>query len=99
MYAIRSYYAFDQAKIDYQDILLAELSDTFHPLGKLVTVAANGEVAELKSSAANSVDWVNVMAYDMNWGTAEHSTYDDSIAALQLYESVGIPKEKSYNFV
>ena len=86
--------SFDQAKIDYQDILLAELSDTLHPLEKLVTVAANGEVAELKSSAANSVDWVNIMAYDMNWGTAEHSTYVDSIAALTLYESVGIPKEK-----
>jgi len=86
--------AFDQAKIDNQDILLSDLASTLHPLGKFVTVAANGEVAELKDSAANSVDWVNVMAYDMNWGTAEHSTYDDSIAALGLYESVGIPKEK-----
>ena len=86
--------AFDQAKIDYQDILLAELSNELHPLGKLLTVAANGEVAELKANAASSVDWVNVMAYDMNWGTAEHSTYADSIAALALYESIGIPKDK-----
>lgn len=86
--------AFDQTKIDYQDILLSDLASALHPQGKLLTVAANGEVVELKSSAANSVDWVNVMAYDMNWGTAEHSTYSDSIAALGLYESVGIPKEK-----
>ena len=86
--------AFDQAKIDNQDALLSDLAVALHPQGKLLTVAANGEVAELKSSASNYVDWVNVMAYDMNWGTAEHSTYSDSIAALGLYESVGIPKEK-----
>ena len=84
----------NQEKIDNQDVLLAELAATLHPMGKLVTVAANGEVVELKASAANSVDWVNVMAYDMNWGTAEHSTFSDSVNALQIYESVGIPKEK-----
>ncbi len=84
----------DQTKIDNQDILLSDLSNTLQPLGKLVTVAANGEVAELKSSAAGSVDWVNVMAYDMNWGNAEHSTFSDSVASLQMYENAGIPKEK-----
>jgi GH18 family chitinase len=84
----------NQQKIDNQDVLLADLSNTLHPIGKLVTVAANGEAVELKSSAANSVDWVNVMAYDMNWGTAEHSTFADSVKSLQDYESAGIPKEK-----
>ena len=84
----------DQTKIDNQDILLLELANGLHPLGKIVTVAVNAEVVELKSSAANSVDWVNVMAYDMNWGSAEHSTYADAIASLQRYESEGIPKEK-----
>ena len=84
----------DQTKIDNQDILLSDLSNTLQPLGKLVTVAANGELSELKSSAAGSVDWVNVMAYDMNWGNAEHSTFLDSAASLQMYEDEGIPKEK-----
>ena len=84
----------DQAKIDNQDILLLELVNGLHPLGKLVTVAANGEIVELKSNAGNSVDWVNIMAYDMNWGSAEHSTYMDSVAALERYQSEGISKEK-----
>lgn len=84
----------NQQKIDNQDVLLADLSNTLHPIGKLVTVAANGEAVELKASAANSVDWVNVMAYDMNWGTSEHSTFADSVKSLQDYESAGIPKEK-----
>ena len=84
----------DQTKIDNQDILLLEIVNGLHPLGKLVTVAANGEVVELKANAGNSVDWVNIMAYDMNWGYAEHSTYADSVAALERYQTEGILKEK-----
>jgi len=84
----------DQTKIDNQGILLLELVNGLHPLGKLVTVAANGEVVELKSNAGNFVDWVNIMAYDMNWGSAEHSTYADSVAALERYQTEGISKEK-----
>jgi len=84
----------DSTKINNQDVLLSALSNTLQPMGKLVTVAANGEVVELKSSATNSVDWINVMAYDMNWGNAEHSTFTDAVAALQRYENEGIPKEK-----
>jgi chitinase len=83
-----------QEKIENQDLLLADLSNALRPLGKLVTVAANGEIAELQSSASGSVDWVNVMAYDMNWGSAEHSTFDDSVSSLQRYETEGIPKDK-----
>jgi len=84
----------NQQKIDYQDILLEDLASKLHPLGKLVTVAVNGEVVELKESSANYVDWVNVMAYDMHWGTAEHSTFVDSVDAIKSYESIGISKEK-----
>ncbi len=84
----------DQTKIDQQDILLSELSNALHPLGKIVTVSVNGDTLELKPSAVNYVDWVNVMAYDMNWNNAEHSTFNDAVAALQRYENAGIPKEK-----
>ncbi len=84
----------NQEKIENQDLLFADLSNALHTLGKSVTVAANGEIIELQSSASGSVDWVNVMAYDMNWGSAEHSTFDDSVAALQRYETEGIPKDK-----
>ena len=84
----------DQIKIDNQDILLSDLADALHPLGKIVTVAANGDIVELKSSATNSIDWVNIMAYDMNWSNAEHSTFSDSVSALQRYETLGISKEK-----
>ena len=84
----------DPAKIDNLDILLSDLSNTLHPMGKIVTVAANADVLELKASAENSVDWVNVMAYDMNWGNAEHSTFADALEGLERYENEGISKEK-----
>ncbi len=84
----------NQQKIDYQDVLLEDLASKLHPLEKIVTVAVNGEVVELKESSANHVDWVNIMAYDMNWGTAEHSTFVDSADAIKSYESIGISKEK-----
>jgi len=84
----------NQEKINTQDILLTDLSNVLHPLGKLVTVSVIGNVVELKSSAANSIDWVNVMAFNMNHDNTHHSSFDDSIATLHGYENVGIPKEK-----
>ena len=84
----------NQEKIDNQDILLSDLSNVLHPLGKLVTVSVIGNVVELKPTAANSVDWVNVMAFNMNEKNINHSSFDDSIATLHGYENAGIPKEK-----
>jgi GH18 family chitinase/PKD repeat protein len=75
-------------------ILLQDLGAALLPSGKLVTVAVNGERMELRSSAISSLSWVNVMAYDLNWNNAEHSTYNGAVAALDLYENEGIPKEK-----
>jgi chitodextrinase len=49
---------------------------------------------ELRSSAVSSLSWINVMAYDLNWNNAEHSTFNGAVAALDLYENAGIPKEK-----
>ncbi|HUU48100.1 MAG TPA: glycosyl hydrolase family 18 protein, partial [Nitrosopumilaceae archaeon] len=82
----------NQAKIDNQDILLSELADTLHPLGKTVTVTVHGDIIDLKEN--DSIDWVHVMAYDMNGLSAEHSTFEDSVTALKMYEDIGIPKDK-----
>jgi GH18 family chitinase len=82
----------NQTKIDSQDILLTELADTLHPLGKTITLAVSGSKIDLKTN--DSIDWIHVMAYDMNWNNAEHSTFDDSVSALKMYEDIGIPKDK-----
>jgi hypothetical protein len=83
-----------EAKKDNFVLLLSDLSDALLPDGKLVTVAVNAERVELRASAINSLSWINIMAYDMNWNNAEHSTFSDAVAALDRYESIGIPKEK-----
>jgi GH18 family chitinase len=61
---------------------------------KLVTVAVNAERLDLFPSSADDVDWVNLMAYDMNWRHGEHSNFEDAVAALERYEVEGIPAEK-----
>jgi GH18 family chitinase len=61
---------------------------------KLVTVAVNAERIDLFPSSKYDIDWVNVMAYDMNWRHGNHSNFDDAVAALEMYEEVGIPEEK-----
>lgn len=83
-----------EAKKDNFALLLSDLSDALQPDGKLVTVAVNADRVELRASAVNSLSWVNIMAYDMNWNNAEHSTFSDAVAALDRYEAIGIPKEK-----
>jgi PKD repeat protein len=83
-----------ETKKDNYALLLQDLGAALLPSGKLLTVAVNGERMELRNSAVNSLSWVNVMAYDLNWNNAEHSTYNGAVAALNLYENAGIPKEK-----
>ena len=84
----------NQEKIDNQDVLLADLADTLRPKGKLISTSVLGNQVELKSNVTNNVDWVNVMAYNMNDGVGHHSDFDDSISSLHEYGKVGIPKEK-----
>ncbi len=61
---------------------------------KLVTVAVNAERIDLFPSSKYDIDWVNVMAYDMNWRHGEHSNFVDAVAALERYENEGIPADK-----
>ena len=83
-----------EIKKDNFVLLLSDLSAALQPDGKFVTVAVNAERVELRASTVNSLSWINIMAYDMNWNSAEHSTFSDAVAALDRYEANGIPKEK-----
>jgi GH18 family chitinase len=65
------------------------------PEDKLLTVAVNAERIDLFQESEDDVDWVNIMAYDMNWRKGEHSNFDDSVAALERYAvEVGIAEDK-----
>jgi len=79
-----------------QKILLHDLRTGLDELPeyKLLTVAVNAERIDLFPESADDVDWVNLMAYDMNWRRGEHSNFNDSVAALAEYVRIGIPEDK-----
>ncbi len=79
-----------------QKILLHDLRTGLDELPeyKLLTVAVNAERIDLFPESADDVDWVNLMAYDMNWRRGEHSNFNDSVAALAEYVGIGIPEDK-----
>ncbi|MCH7757210.1 MAG: PKD domain-containing protein [Thaumarchaeota archaeon] len=97
------YYELDGVDIDWEPIdtetkknnqaILLDVLKTALP-DKLVTVAVNAERLDLYPDSADDVDWVNLMAYDMNWRHGEHSNFDDAVAALERYVAEGIPEEK-----
>ena len=39
----------------------------------------------------DDLDWVAVMAYDMNWDNADHSTYAGAVAAMRFWEGLPVP--------
>jgi len=80
-----------------QKILLHDLRTELDKLSdrKILTVAVNAERIDLFKESENDVDWVNIMAYDMNWRKGPHSTFEDSVAALERYAlEVGIAEDK-----
>lgn len=75
---------------------LAELYDSLNPLGKVISIAGNPYDVDIIPAAADYLDFINLMTYDM-WqgvGYPYHSTYEESVQALNLWVNVGIPKNK-----
>ena len=74
--------------------LITQLKTALAPYGLLLSVAVNFARYELQPSVATSLDWVSVMAYDMNYPHADHSTYADAVAAMTFWSQSGIDKGK-----
>ena len=72
-------------------LLVQELDDLLEPEGLLLTVAVASFGSELRSWAFDSLDWIGVMAYDMGY---PHSEFEESIGALEHWESKGMEREK-----
>lgn len=75
---------------------IKELHDTISPLGKIITMAGNPYQVSVSIEAANYLEFVNVMTYDLDAGIGYpyHSTLEESIEAITLWSNAGIPKEK-----
>ena len=81
------------AKMDNYSTLLEELRSAMPP-GKLLSVAVSPHTLNIRSWAVDDLDWIAVMGYDFNWGSAEHSTFDDAVAAMSFWEGLPAPRNK-----
>ena len=95
---------FDGVDLDWEPVatadvpaystLIKELKTALTPYGLLLSVAVNFKRYDIDASAAASLDWVSVMAYDMNYAHPDHSTYADAVAAMTFWTQSGIDKAK-----
>ena len=82
--------------------LMSDLATRFHGKGKHVTAAVAGYSTRennstnsscIGSSVMNSVDWVNVMAYDFR--DPDHSNYQDAVDSITYWKNTrGFPASK-----
>ena len=79
------------------NLLLDAIYPVLHPLGKEVSMAASWYRYDIGlTQANNSIDLIMVMTYDM-WSPHPlpyNSTFEDSVAAMNMWIDGGYPKEK-----
>ncbi len=75
-------------------ILIKELKTALSPYGLLLSVAVNFKRYDIQAVAAPYLDWISVMAYDMNYAHPDHSSYNDAVAAMAFWVQSGIDKSK-----
>jgi len=73
-----------------------ELHDALAPLKKMITMAGSPYQVGINPEVYSYLDFVNVMTYDMSLGKGYpfHSTFEESVAAIQLWADKGMPKDK-----
>lgn len=79
---------------DAHSTLIESLDAALSAHGKLLTVAVNAERVVIRDWAIDNLDWVGIMAYDMAWDAAEHSTFADMVTAIGRYSAIGVPDHK-----
>lgn len=92
---------FDGIDLDWEPItdpnnyalLVRELKTTMIPHSLLLSVDVYALGNGLRPEAFESIDWLHVMAYHL-YENAPHATYEDAVAGLEHWESMGFPRPK-----
>jgi chitinase len=82
------------ADVPNYSTLVKELKTSLSPYGLLLSLASRPAHQDIQPWAADYLDFISVMAYDMNHPHANHSTYSDSVAAMTRWASYGVAKSK-----
>lgn len=81
-------------------VMMKELGDALHKTNRLLSTAVVGKneefIAYIKPEVFASLDYLNIMAYDFNWGKTgqSHSSLGATDSSLNLWLATGCPKEK-----
>lgn len=80
----------DAAEAENYGLLLSALSSQLRPMGLVISLTMAGWQT-LPKQASDSVDWIQVMAYDQ---PGKHSTFDGAVADMKRLETAGASKSK-----
>lgn len=80
----------DAIEAENYGALLADLRSQFQPLGLVLSLTMAGW-QQLPKRAIESVDWIQVMAYDHS---GRHSTFDGAVADIKRLQTAGAPSSK-----
>ena len=77
-------------------LFITELAKNLKPMGKELTAATSYFLADrMSDEAVESLDFINSMSYDLNWGRdAHHSTMEHAIRDLAYWSNRGVAREK-----
>ena len=82
------------ADVSNYSTLIEELKTSLNQHGLLLSIASSASHQDIEAWAADYLDFISVMAYDMNYPHANHSTYRDSVAAMTRWANYGVAKSK-----
>ncbi len=71
--------------------LIQDLKTALAPHALTLSIAVAAWGSEFNVAAISSIDWINIMAYDMG---VPHSSYANAVSALSHWESYGFTRDK-----
>jgi chitinase len=73
-----------------------DLSEHLSKVGLKVSITGEPRHLDILPEAVSSLEWIDVMSYDIYYtvGYPQHSRYEDSVQAMELYTNSGIDKSK-----
>lgn len=87
-------YPYEQANWDNYSIFLVELKAALKKEGKLLSTAQAPWGVGLSAEAIEAIDYVNIMAYDLDDAKGRHSGYELIQSSTEYFVKLGFPESK-----
>ena len=87
-------YPYEQSNWDNYSVFLVELKAALKKEGKMLSTAQGPWGVGLSDEAINAIDYVNIMAYDLDDDKGRHSGYELVQSSTEYFVNLGFPKSK-----